>query len=130
MPNARKKTKTFKGAWLEEETIEKLKTISDALGTNFTTLLEKIASGDLTITRRRRAEMAHQETPEIKMLGVKLTQSLYRAIEKEAAAHKMNVSEYVRHLIVEETINTTLTEEDYAIIKSRIEAAARRITRK
>lgn len=56
--------------------------------------------------------MAHQETPEIKMLGVKLTQSLYRAIEKEATAHKMNVSEYVRHLIVEETINTTLTEED------------------
>ena len=74
--------------------------------------------------------MAHQETPEIKMLGVKLTQSLYRAIEKEATEHKMNVSEYVRHLIVEETINTTLTEEDYAIIASRIEAAARRIARK
>lgn len=37
------------------------------------------------------------------MLCVKLTQSLYREIEKEAAAHKMNVSEYVRHLIVEET---------------------------
>ena len=82
------------------------------------------------MTETRRNEMAHQETPEIKMLGVKLTQSLYRAIEKEAAAHKMNVSEYVRHLIVEETINTTLTEEDRAIIASRIEAAARRISRK
>ena len=74
--------------------------------------------------------MAHQENPEIKMLGVKLTQKLYRTIEKEAEMHKMKVSEYVRHLIVEETINTTLTEEDYAIINSRIEAAARRLADK
>jgi len=64
------------------------------------------------------------------MLGVKLTQRLYRAIEKEAEAHKMKVSEYVRHLIVEETVNTTLTEEDHAIINSRIEAAARRLADK
>jgi hypothetical protein len=71
--------------------------------------------------------MAHQENPKIKMLGVKLTQELYRAIEKEAEEHKMKVSEYVRHLIVEETINTTLTEEDYELINSRIEAAARRL---
>lgn len=72
--------------------------------------------------------MAHQENPNIKMLGVKLTQTLYRAIEKEAEAHKMKVSEYVRHLIVEETVNMTLTEEDYEIIKRRIEAAARRLS--
>ena len=56
MPNARKKTKTFKGAWLEEETIEKLKTISDSLGINFTTLLEKIASGEFTITRKENSD--------------------------------------------------------------------------
>ena len=74
--------------------------------------------------------MAHQDSPEIKMLGVKLTQRLYRAIEKEAEVHKMKVSEYVRHLIVEETVNTTLTEEDHAIINSRIEAAARRLAGK
>lgn len=74
--------------------------------------------------------MSHQETPTVKMLGVKLTQRLYRAIEKEAELHKMNVSEYVRHLIVENTLNTELTEEDNAIINSRIEAAIRRISRK
>ena len=74
--------------------------------------------------------MAHQENPAIKMLGVKLTQRLYRAIEKEAAEHKMKVSEYVRHLIVEETVNTTLTEEDNAIINARIEAATRRLASK
>lgn len=74
--------------------------------------------------------MAHQENPAIKMLGVKLTQKLYRAIEKEAEVHKMNVSVYVRHLIVEETINTTLTEADYEIINSRIEAATRRLADK
>ena len=74
--------------------------------------------------------MSHQETPQVKMLGVKLTQTLYRAIEKEAEAHHMNVSEYVRHLIVEETVNTTLTEQDYGIINSRIESAARRIANK
>lgn len=74
--------------------------------------------------------MAHQETPDIKMLGVKLPQTLYRAIEKEAQSHKMKVSEYVRHMIVEETVNTTLTEEDHEIIRQRIEAAARRISGK
>ena len=74
--------------------------------------------------------MAHQENPSVKMLGVKLTQRLYRAIEKEAAEHKMKVSEYVRHLIVEETVNTTLTEEDNAIINARIEAATRRLASK
>lgn len=72
--------------------------------------------------------MAHQENPNIKMLGVKLTQTLYRTVEKEAEAHKMKVSEYVRHLIVEETVHTTLTEEDYELIRSRIEAAARRLS--
>lgn len=74
--------------------------------------------------------MAHQENPKIRMLGVKLTQRLYRAIEKEAAEHKMKVSEYVRHLIVEETVNTPITEEDDAIINSRTAAAARRIAGK
>ncbi len=74
--------------------------------------------------------MAHQENPSVKMLGVKLTQRLYRAIEKEAEEHKMTVSEYVRHLIVEETVNTTLTEEDNAIINARIEAATRRLAGK
>ncbi len=74
--------------------------------------------------------MAHQDSPTVKMLGVKLTQALYRSIEKEAEAHQMKVSAYVRHLIVEETVNTTLTEEDYAIINSRIEDAARRLAHK
>lgn len=71
--------------------------------------------------------MSHQESPDIKMLGVKLTQLLYRTIEVEAENHKMKTSEYVRHLIVEDTIHTQLTEKDYAIINERTAAAARRI---
>ena len=47
MPRARKKTKTFKGAWLERATIDKLKSISENLGVNFTELLEKIADGEV-----------------------------------------------------------------------------------
>ena len=74
--------------------------------------------------------MAHQENPEIKQFGLRIPHTLYRAIEKEAAAHQMNVCEYVRFLIMEDTINTKLTEEDYEIIRSRIEAAARRLSSK
>lgn len=51
MPRARKKTKTFKGAWLERATIDKLKSISENLGVNFTELLEKIADGELSLKK-------------------------------------------------------------------------------
>lgn len=48
--------------------------------------------------------MSHQEDPKIKMLGVKLSQKLYRSVEKEAAVYGMPVSEYVRHLIGEKRL--------------------------
>ncbi len=64
--------------------------------------------------------MAHQLSPRIKMLGVKLPQELFRQLEKEADFHKMPVSTYARFLLNEAMIDTELTEEDYEIIKKRI----------
>ena len=62
----------------------------------------------------------HQENPNIRMIGVKLTQELYRKTEKRVAERKMSdVSQLVRFLIMEETINTPLTEEDKRIIEER-----------
>jgi len=74
--------------------------------------------------------MAHQQSPRIRQLAVKLTQGTYRQLEKEAKFHRFTISEYVRFLINEATLNTTLTKEDNEIIHSRIEAATRRIYKK
>jgi Arc/MetJ-type ribon-helix-helix transcriptional regulator len=62
----------------------------------------------------------HQENPNIRMIGVKLTQELYRKTEKRVAERKMkDVSQLVRFLITEETVNTPLTDEDKRIIEER-----------
>lgn len=62
----------------------------------------------------------HQENPNIRMIGVKLTQELYRKTEKRVAERKMkDVSQLVRFLITEETVNTPLTDEDKRIIEDR-----------
>jgi len=62
----------------------------------------------------------HQTNPNIRMIGVKVTQELYRKTEKRVAERKMSdVSQLVRFLIMEETINTPLTDEDKRIIEAR-----------
>ena len=62
----------------------------------------------------------HQENPNIRMIGVKLTQELYRKTEKRVVERKMkDVSQLVRFLIMEETINTPLTDEDKRIVEER-----------
>lgn len=62
----------------------------------------------------------HQENPNIRMIGVKLTQELYRKTEKRVEERKMkDVSQLVRFLITEETLNTPLTDEDKRIIEER-----------
>ena len=65
----------------------------------------------------------HQDNPNIRMIGVKLTQELYRKTEKRVEERKMkDVSQLVRFLVTEETINTPLTDEDREIIAQRIAA--------
>ena len=71
--------------------------------------------------------MAHQRSPEIKQLVIKLTQKLYRQLEKEAQARRMNISEYVRFLLGEATLKTPLTKEDYGIIANRIKSQRERL---
>ena len=74
--------------------------------------------------------MAHQQSPKIRQLAVKLTQEAYRQLEKEATYHRLSVAEYARFLVNEATLNTELTEEDYAIIRRRIEISTQRIHNK
>ena len=62
----------------------------------------------------------HQTNSNIRMIGVKLTQELFRKTEKRVKERKMaDVSQLVRFLITEETINTPLTDEDRRIIEER-----------
>ena len=74
--------------------------------------------------------MAHQLSPKIKQIVIKLTQEHYRQLEKEAAERKMTITQYVRWLLTEETFDTQLTREDYEIIKARIKSAAQRLDAK
>ena len=71
--------------------------------------------------------MAHQLSPHVKQLAVKLPQELYRQLEKEADERKMSITQYIRWVLSEETLNTELTKEDYEIIRARIKAATLRI---
>jgi len=74
--------------------------------------------------------MAHQLSPKIKQIVVKLTQEHYRQLEKEAAERKMTITQYIRWVLAEETLDTKLTREDYEIIKARIKSAALRLDAK
>lgn len=62
----------------------------------------------------------HQDSPNIRIVGVKLTQELYRKVEKRVKERQMSdVSQLVRFLIMEDTINVAITKEDKAVIASR-----------
>ena len=69
----------------------------------------------------------HQDSPNIRMVGVKMTQELYRKTEKRVRARRMkDVSQLIRFLVTEETVAEPLTADDLRIIKERIEAKAGR----
>lgn len=53
MPNSRKGTKKHRGAWLEPEVIEKLRSIAAAFGTDFSGLLEKIGKGEVEVSSKK-----------------------------------------------------------------------------
>ena len=74
--------------------------------------------------------MPHQLSPKIKQIVVKLPQEHYRQLEKEAVERKMTITQYVRWVLAEHTLNTELTQEDYEIISARIKRAALRIDAK
>jgi hypothetical protein len=62
-----------------------------------------------------------QESPKVKMIGVKVTQEVYRLIEKRVAERGMtDVSQLARFLLGEEDMLASLTTSDLAIIKKRI----------
>ena len=49
MPNSRKGSKKHRGAWLEPEVIERLRSIATAFDTDFSGLLEKIGKGEIEV---------------------------------------------------------------------------------
>ena len=49
MPNSRKGSKKHRGAWLEPEVIERLRSIATAFDTDFSGLLEKIDTGEIEV---------------------------------------------------------------------------------
>jgi hypothetical protein len=62
-----------------------------------------------------------QESPKVKMIGVKVTQEVYRLIEKRVAERGMtDVSQLARFLLGEEAMLASLTTSDLALIKKRI----------
>lgn len=66
----------------------------------------------------------HQESPNIKMIGVKVDQKLFRLIEKRVIERQMkDISQLARFVLTEEAMLTNLTDEDKKIIKERIESA-------
>ena len=69
-----------------------------------------------------------QESPDIKIIGVKVTQKLYRLIEKRVVARQMkDVSQLARFVLTEEAMLASLTPEDVKIIQQRIDEAKKRI---
>ena len=72
-----------------------------------------------------------QESPEVRMIGVKLSQKLYRLIEKRVAARKMkDVSQLARFVLEEEAMLAKLTPEDLVIIQKRIDEAKDKIEKR
>lgn len=65
----------------------------------------------------------HQDSPNIRIVGVKMTQELFRKTEKRVAERGMSdVSQLIRFLVMEETINVPLTDEDRELIEARRKA--------
>ena len=68
----------------------------------------------------------HQDSPNIKIVGVKMTQELYRKVEKRVAERRMSdVSQLIRFLVTEDVMNVALTAEDKAVIAARKSAKAK-----
>ena len=69
-----------------------------------------------------------QSSPEIRMIGVKVTQKLYRLIEKRVKARKMkDISQLARFVLEEEAMMAKLMPGDVKIIQERIEKAKGKI---
>ena len=69
-----------------------------------------------------------QSSPEIRMIGVKVTQKLYRLIEKRVKARKMkDISQLARFVLEEEAMMAKLMPRDVKIIQERIEKAKGKI---
>lgn len=62
------------------------------------------------------------------MVGVKVTQALYRLIEKRVVDRKMkDVSQLARFVLEEEAMLANLTDEDKKLIEKRIKDAQHKI---
>lgn len=71
--------------------------------------------------------MAHQENPKIRFLSIRCSQELYRKVERKADARKMDLSAFVRSLLVEATRDIELTQSDSRIIQNRISERSRKV---
>lgn len=61
MPNSRKGSKKHRGAWLEPEVIERLRSIATAFDTDFSGLLEKIGKGEIEVVSSTKKGNANNE---------------------------------------------------------------------
>lgn len=74
--------------------------------------------------------MSHQESANVRMVGVKVSQELFRRIER-AAKHtgSRDVSEFVRRLFEDAVRDVELTEEDRVLIQNRIDSRRNQLAR-
>lgn len=71
-------------------------------------------------TESKNIAMSHQESANIRMIGVKVKQELFRKLEKRVKERCMtDISQLVRFLITEECMSVELTKEDEKIIQDR-----------
>lgn len=61
MPNSRKGSKKHRGAWLEPEVIERLRSIATAFNTDFSGLLEKIGKGEIEVVSPKNKEDSNED---------------------------------------------------------------------
>jgi hypothetical protein len=62
MPNSRKGSKKHRGAWLEPDVIERLRTIATAFGTDFSGLLQKIGKGEIEVVKAKKGGKDNEAT--------------------------------------------------------------------
>lgn len=61
MPNSRKGSKKHRGAWLEPEVIERLRSIATAFETDFSGLLEKIGKGEIEVVPSKKGNSENEK---------------------------------------------------------------------
>ena len=71
--------------------------------------------------------MAHQENPNIRFLAIRCSQELYRKVERKVSVLKVDVSSFVRSLLVEATRDIELTQVDNRIIQNRTSERRRKL---